>query len=416
MKERTQPGVQQDGNAPEKTATKSESPSQRLANRFRRIKILCVILLISFLVAMVVLFRDSITIENMRYFLRYLDTRQAQSDSVSTIKYDSTSVTDAALFKGGLVLVDPDRIGLYDLNGDSILSVEKSNPAPLCVCNSDMFLVYSIGSNNYQIYNSLTCLHEETLDYPISFACVSEKGYYLIGTKSMEYRSMINIYDADFEMIYQWSSPDKYLFGAAIRPDGREFAAASLYSNLDGSCTMVLSLYRTDSEQVKQELSLQNEVPLSLHYTGKDKLVLFTDCGVYFYDENLKVLAQHSFDGFSPVSAQTLGEYSYFALNRNVVGSDHEVTILDDKGEILYRGALHGEIADCTQNNGVFYFLMAREILCVEPATGTVSSLEISDGAQGLLVTDNDLLIRMQGKTEVMSLTAFHAAASVVSP
>ena len=229
MKERTQPGVQPDGNAPEKTAIKSESPSQRLANRFRRIKILCVILLISFLVAMVVLFRDSITIENMRYFLRYLDTRQAQSDSVSTIKYDSTSVTDAALFKGGLVLVDPDRIGLYDLNGDSILSVEKSNPAPLCVCNSDMFLVYSIGSNNYQIYNSLTCLHEETLDYPISFACVSEKGYYLIGTKSMEYRSMINIYDADFEMIYQWSSPDKYLFGAAIRPDGREFAAASLY-------------------------------------------------------------------------------------------------------------------------------------------------------------------------------------------
>ncbi len=380
----------------------------------RRVRVIAVIVLISFLVMMVVLFRDSITIENLQYFLRYLDTRQAQSDTISSIPYDSSSVSDIAVYKGGLAMVDSASVSLYDLNGDVIMTKEAANTSPLISSGDTTFLVYNIGGNTVQMYNSLTCLFEQTYDNPISCAAVNNDGMFFVGTRSMEYRSVIDVYNKNFELIYQWFSPDKYLMCADLKDGGDSLVTAAIYANEDGSSSAVVSVYRTNSEDVQSEITLTDQIPLSVHFQSNGGIVLITDRGLQFYDDALKLKNEVTYTGYVPVRAESFDEYSYFALNKNVVGSQHEITVTDRDGNVLFSKNVEGEITDCTRSGDMLYFLMERQLVCVSPRDGRVSKLDIDAGATAITATENDLLICRPGVTDVLSISTFHTNAETL--
>lgn len=380
----------------------------------RRVRVIAVIVLISFLVMMVVLFRDSITIENLQYFLRYLDTRQAQSDTISSIPYDSSSVSDIAVYKGGLAMVDSASVSLYDLNGDVIMTKEAANTSPLISSGDTTFLVYNIGGNTVQMYNSLTCLFDQTYDNPISCAAVNNDGMFFVGTRSMEYRSVIDVYNKNFELIYQWFSPDKYLMCADLKDGGDSLVTAAIYANEDGSNSAVVSVYRTNSEDVQSEITLTDQIPLSVHFQSNGGIVLITDRGLQFYDDALKLKNEVTYTGYVPVRAESFDEYSYFALNKNVVGSQHEITVTDRDGNVLFSKNVEGEITDCTRSGDMLYFLMERQLVCVSPRDGRVSKLDIDAGATAITATENDLLICRPGVTDVLSISTFHTNAETL--
>lgn len=380
----------------------------------RRVRVIAVIVLISFLVMMVVLFRDSITIENLQYFLRYLDTRQVQSDTISSIPYDSSSVSDIAVYKGGLAMVDSASVSLYDLNGDVIMTKEAANTSPLISSGDTTFLVYNIGGNTVQMYNSLTCLFDQTYDNPISCAAVNNDGMFFVGTRSMEYRSVIDVYNKNFELIYQWFSPDKYLMCADLKDGGDSLVTAAIYANEDGSSSAVVSVYRTNSEDVQSEITLTDQIPLSVHFQSNGGIVLITDRGLQFYDDALKLKNEVTYTGYVPVRAESFDEYSYFALNKNVVGSQHEITVTDRDGNVLFSKNVEGEITDCTRSGDMLYFLMERQLVCVSPRDGRVSKLDIDAGATAITATENDLLICRPGVTDVLSISTFHTNAETL--
>lgn len=380
----------------------------------RRVRVIGIIVLISFLVMMVVLFRDSITIENLQYFLRYLDTRQAQSDTISSIPYDSSSVSDIAVYKGGLAMVDSASVSLYDLNGDVIMTKEAANTSPLISSGDTTFLVYNIGGNTVQMYNSLTCLFDQIYDNPISCAAVNNDGMFFVGTRSMEYRSVIDVYNKNFELIYQWFSPDKYLMCADLKDGGDSLVTAAIYANEDGSNSAVVSVYRTNSEDVQSEITLTDQIPLSVHFQSNGGIVLITDRGLQFYDDALKLKNEVTYTGYVPVRAESFDEYSYFALNKNVVGSQHEITVTDRDGNVLFSKNVEGEITDCTRSGDMLYFLMERQLVCVSPRDGRVSKLDIDAGATAITATENDLLICRPGVTDVLSISTFHTNAETL--
>lgn len=384
------------------------------AKILRRVRVIAIIVLISFLVMMVVLFRDSITIENLQYFLRYLDTRQVQSDTISSIPYDSSSVSDIAVYKGGLAMVDSASVSLYDLNGDVIMTKEAANTSPLISSGDSTFLVYNIGGNTVQMYNSLTCLFDQTYDNPISCAAVNNDGMFFVGTRSMEYRSVIDVYNKNFELIYQWFSPDKYLMCADLKDGGDALVTAAIYANVDGSSSAVVSVYRTNSEDVQSEITLTDQIPLSVHFQSNGGIVLITDRGLQFYDNALKLKNEVTYTGYVPVRAESFDEYSYFALNKNVVGSQHEITVTDRDGNVLFSKNVEGEITDCTRSGDMLYFLMERQLVCVSPRDGRISKLDIDAGATAITATENDLLICRPGVTDVLSISTFHTNAETL--
>ena len=64
--------------------------------------------------------------------------------------------------------------------------------------------------------------------------------------------------------------------------------------------------------------------------------------------------------------------------NKNVVGSQHEITVTDRDGNVLFSKNVEGEITDCTSSGDMLYFLMERQLVCVSPRDGRVSKLDLS--------------------------------------
>ena len=230
----------------------------------------------------------------------------------------------------------------------------------------------------------------------------------------MEYRSVIDVYNKNFELIYQWFSPDKYLMCADLKDGGDSLVTAAIYANEDGSSSAVVSVYRTNSEDVQSEITLTDQIPLSVHFQSNGGIVLITDRGLQFYDDALKLKNEVTYTGYVPVRAESFDEYSYFALNKNVVGSQHEITVTDRDGNVLFSKNVEGEITDCTRSGDMLYFLMERQLVCVSPRDGRVSKLDIDAGATAITATENDLLICRPGVTDVLSISTFHTNAETL--
>ena len=79
----------------------------RIAKRIRVLMFSLVIVMAVFMIAMFSVYRDEITVENLKYFLRYIDTRQAEkSATTDTIIYNDTeSIVQFGVYKNGLVVV-----------------------------------------------------------------------------------------------------------------------------------------------------------------------------------------------------------------------------------------------------------------------------------------------------------------------
>ena len=79
------------------------------------------------------------------------------------------------------------------MQGDTLLSVSKTNSSPILLTSDKYILVYNAGGNSFQIYSTVSCLYEDTFDYAISCAALNDNGMFLVATKSREYRSVVHV-------------------------------------------------------------------------------------------------------------------------------------------------------------------------------------------------------------------------------
>ena len=204
-------------------------------------------------------------------------------------------------------------------------------------------------------------MHEDTFGYPISCAALNDNGMFLVATKSREYRAVVHVYDKDFNDIYHWSSPDKYVVAADIHINDKEFVIAAFGTTQTGEYYTEVLVCETGVEEKKAQFQIDNAMPLSVAYSANGGFVLLCDTGFYFYNASCELTQTVSFSGEIPIRAETSGDYSYYAMNKNVVGSTHDVTVLGDTGNVLFTGQIDGEISDSVLCTDAAYFLLERE-------------------------------------------------------
>ena len=199
-----------------------------LSQRFKLAKYVVFLSLILFIVFMVTGYGEEITVENLRYLLKYMDTQQGSvSENYTDFRYDVVDGADFHLYKGDLVVSGTDGFDIYDINGKHILNAKYEYLNPTLLVSEQYILVYDLGGNSFSLYNSFGLLYEETLNYPIGCASIGDTGNFLIVTRAKEYRSVVYCYNKDFKRIYSWHSSDKYVLSATMDPLGPQFVIAA---------------------------------------------------------------------------------------------------------------------------------------------------------------------------------------------
>ena len=382
----------------------------RIARRIRIVMIALVFVLAAFLVFMLSRYRSEITVENLKYFLRYIDTRQAEkSATTDVIVYDDIdSIVQFGVFKNSIAVVGYDQAQLYDLTGEATLNVSKVNAQPTLLCSDKYMMVYNVGGTTFQLYNSLSCVYEESYDFGIGVAALGDTGRFLISSRSIEYRSVVNVYDKDFEPIYRWYTPDKLVMAADFANGDSEFLIAALGNRDDGSFYTEILLCETDKEEKKLDFVLNDEIIYKARYTEDGGFILIGGKAVYFYDKDGALTTEVTYGGYTPVNVDTDGDMTYFVVNQNVVGSNYHITVMDKNGKLLYQNPIYGEITKVLTHGNAVYVLLDRSVVRIAMETGNQIEKEVPTNAITLLSLDEgSLALCYAGETQVLNIDSF---------
>lgn len=374
--------------------TKVNSYYLVLSGRFKAAKYISICLLVAFLLSTIILFRDDITVENLRYLIK--DFEMGDSLNLSTgdkIKYDADTQLDLEMYKGDLVVAGSSYFYLCDLQGNKRLNEESVFTNPVVVSSDKYLLVYGLSEYTYTLYNTFSKLHTESFDYPITGAAVSDKGLYAIVTRTTEYRSVVYLYNSSFERIGAVYK-DKYIMDVSFNYDSSELLITSLYSKNGNYCTEILN-YAPYSDKPDFVTEVEGAMVLQAGYNSNGGFSVLYDNKIEFYSKSRELINTYYFpNSIVPVDTEITPKYMAITYTENIVGGNMKVIVFDINGDIVLDADADGQPIKITCSEKFVFILLNGRVCKIDINSGDIEYYDTARNAIELLVVnENSILV-----------------------
>ncbi len=363
-----------------------------IANKFKTAKFILILLLVVFVLFMISVFRKDVTLENFKYLVRFFSSANTvYSGDFANIYYDTTGIAGVDMFNSDFVTLRNDSIDLYDMNGSNVASYDINQVTPTVVSRGKYMLVYDLGGYNFELFNNFSQLTSQTYDYPISCAAVSGEGMHAIVTKSLEYQSVIYLYDHNFNLISKIYK-DKYITDIKIDSEGKKLICTSIMAK-DGMFSSEVITYEpyTDKEETKE--ALPGSFAVSCGFFTDGGYGVLTDSAILFYDKNSKMVSNYSLNRVVPTNCLILDENVVLCYNENIVGTETRVIVFDTKGNTVVDTKVSDKILDTASYMEHLYVLTNGVVNSIDMKTGEQMVCDIETGATSVHVCDKNSIV-----------------------
>lgn len=287
-----------------------------------------------------------ITYDNFFYLIKDF-SGAVDSDGVNyeTLSYESDDRQNFSLYRGGLVTVSPSRLSVFTSTGRRTLNTTVSYSSPYAVSSGRYILVYDTSGTTFSLYNSFAKIYTETLEYPVTDACLGEDGSFAIVTRSADSRTVVILYDRDFDRRVEIKA-DYHSFDVALDTE-RELLSVLSYEAGDGTGRTMLSVWDLNDlkeEEKRAELTWDGEFPLACGFLEGKNYAVLTDRHVRILDDAFAE-AEVSEDYFG-------GNITGYSLDRQgvaiavTVSSENKIFAFDKSGDLLYNEAVSFNVSD----------------------------------------------------------------------
>jgi hypothetical protein len=375
-----------------KKKTEGENPYyKQISITYRHAKHIITALLITFILFMLAFFRSEITAENFRYLIESINPNSPGFSNESRIIYfDNTSQTQVGMYKGDLVVVNPSNVSLLNMLGKTVLQYNISYAKPVLSLSKQYMIVYSQGEYTYTVNNTFTRLFTETLDYPITGITSSDSGMYAVITKNLQYRSVVYIYDKNFNKISQILK-DKLVLDVAFNNSGSELIITSVY-NKDGDYRTEVITLNPSSNTPSSTNEFNDTYGIKAEYRSDGGFTLLCDNQLIFFNSKSEVVSTYEFHGRIPLKYYVGNEYTAVFFNENVIGNISEIFVFDKNGNIIYNETISGQIEYFAGVSSYIFALITDRIIMINLTDGTSVTTDIEAGAYKLLMKDDSSL------------------------
>lgn len=367
-----------------KSGTKSDYEPHRyyegVAAAFRYAKFIALFVAVLFFVVMISFFRSEISIENFQYVLKYISADESSLITTNKIHYPTSDSKALSLYKGDFVSSGAGGVTLYDTNGSTVLEIPETFSKPVFSFGK-YGLCYDLSGYKYIIFNTFSKLHSETLDFPIADAVMSDFGNYVILTKNREYRSVINVYDKDYDLVGQVFK-DKYTFNMDLNASSLIYTTVSAVDSRFLTEVYVLKL-NTDNE-IKLA-SIYDEFPLEVKFTDTG-VTLITDRSISFYDSNYEKINSYSFSSESPSGFFATDKYALVYFKKNMIGSENEIKIYSSDGSLIINEALNGKFNSIDVRDDFVVIYTNNAVYRINIAEKTAEKSNADSGAEKIIL------------------------------
>jgi len=354
-----------------------------VSRKLRVFKYITLVVLVIFVSVMLLVFRESITYENLQYMLR--DFNVASSGAAfSTIHFDSDGVTCAEMYRGDILTAGKKNISLYSISGNKTLSQTVSYDAPRVSASQKYFLAYDSEGKTYSVFNSYSKLFSEEFDYAVTDAAVSDSGNYAVVTSTREYPYAIYVYNKDFKRIGEYYK-NKYVMDVIISDDGGELIILSFYTESGDYRTEIL-LCDTSGKKEDRIVTISGRFPMMAEYNENGGFTVVTDGGAYIYSSEAEMIKTVAVND-EVLSRAVLGEkLSALFYKKNKNSSETTVVLFDSDGDVIYNDYVYGKITDASIFDGKLYVLLDNSVISIDSKSGERKTAECSSGGKSVLV------------------------------
>lgn len=374
--------------------------SEKKQKKYRLYKFIAITVLVVFLIGGLVLFENDITIENLRYLIKYLDFSSSGAFSDGSVIYYNADVANRFhVFRGDLALVNSSGVSLYDRRGSIVMSDSYSMSNPTSVCGDRYLVIYDMGGHQVRLYNSFSLLYDKTFSYPVQSVSINKDGSFCVVTSQKNYHSAVYVYDNDFKEIHKWLSADKFAVEAYLSDQNILSISAVHVENGDLISDLIrLEIGKKDGKKI---LSVKDEMPLS-QKTDKKGTLFFTDRALRYVTKEAKVQKDTKFPAES-LKKIVLGDQISAVLQDELsVGVSYRLRIFDSTGNEIRSHKFSTSVRDIQIWEDTVYVLTNTELVVLEEGEdvfiqkldGDYSEFGVLSHKQIILCSDTEAQIR----------------------
>ena len=367
----------------------AETFSEKKVKKFRVYKFITILVLVLFLLGGLILFENDITVENLRYLVKYLDFSSAGAFfEESVIPYNADSGNQFFVFRGDLALVNAGGVTLFDRRGSAVMTDSFKMSSPACVCGDRYLAVYDLGGHQVRIYNSFSLLYEKTFDYMVQSVSVNGDGAFCVVTSKKNYHSAVYVFDRDFKETYQWLSADKYAVDAYL--SDQDVLTVSAIRSEDGELVSDLIELKIGNKDPVSTFSVKDELPLA-HDSRRNGTFLITDKALRWIKKGKEERIQTFPDG--SIKKFAMGKKRFAVLQDELsVGVNFNLHIYDLEMNEISSHKFSVSIRDIEILNDTVYVLTHSELYVIRDGKDTVE-IPLSEDYLDLGVLSKDSVI-----------------------
>jgi len=369
-----------------------DSPeSARISYTFGILRIIFVVLLCVTLCLTLIFGGGIVSYENVYYMFKDIQYIKSFGESYPEQLNYSRPIArqDFEVFKNGLAVASDSELKLFTSTGrvTMVTGSEYSNPR-LCASDSTL-LVYDQGNRNFSVYNSFTELHREKLEYPISYADISNTGEYALVTRSQKYSSSVRVYTNKNELDMEYSKND-YIISANLSDGGRYLAVMSI-SVLGGESLVGLSIVDVKKGEVRSESKVNDVMPYRCEFISSNRIVAFFSDHAAVYDLDMSLISRYDYPSTLNTVSCSDGGFM-LCLEGDGIASNNLVTVFDTNGKIVYTGSVVGDVYDAELGDGYAYVLTGDAVHRIDTKFGSIAKASFSNDGASLAIFDGGIV------------------------
>jgi len=367
---------------------KNSPREAKVAYAFGILRAFSVVLLCVFLCLVLLFGKSIITYENVYYMFKDIGYINSYDETVPDSLSFSEPVSNQTFttFKNGLAVAGDSEIKFFTSTGRATLTEGSDFTNPRILSSDSSVLIYDQGKTSFSVYNSFICIHSETLKYPISYADMASDGSFCIVTRSLEYGSVVRVYNSSFAVDMEYSKND-YVISAQMSDDGRFIAVLSLSAS-GGESNVSLNILKRGERNVYSSVSVKGLMPYSAEFIGNDRIALVCSESTSVYDLSCNRKSLIEYPGKLSYTSFTEDGFALsFEINGN--GSENIVSSYDKNGSLKFTDRLSGYIYDMEIENGNIYVLCNDRIIHYTESAGKISEIEFYEEGACIVTFSN---------------------------
>ena len=291
------------------------------------------------------LFNEGLNLDGLRRWGRYLTVRNDENFGVYS--FDSHSSNRYEKMGDDLIVASIGGLSAYDKNGAERHVLQKPLELPQLLVSGNMAVAYDVGGSTLlalQKGKGEVLSLEET--HPILDADLSSNGAICLSSSASGYKSVLSVYNEEQDLIYRWLSSTTYFPLCALAPNGRDMAAIAM-GQTDGVFESSIYLFRTDSEEIQNKISLGNELVYDITFLDSDLMCAVCETGVQYFNMKGEQLGHYSYTD-EYLKDFDLGGNGFLTLSTNMyrAGNRYSLTTVNEKGKEIASCYIGEEILD----------------------------------------------------------------------